>query len=98
MKVKELIAKYPNYQVIEMGYPDSIPFTMLPSELNGLRGKAYEKVEMELDVKGYEVYHEPVTCIDITHCVFGGKKRPNAHYDGTLYIYLKSDKPLFRKK
>ena len=97
MKVKELIKKYPNYQVIEMGYPDSIPFTMLPKELQGLSGKAYEKVEMELEVKGYKVYHKPVICVDITHCVFGGKKKPNAKYEGTLYIYLKSNKPYFKK-
>ena len=92
MKVKELIAKYPNYQVVEMGYPDSIPFTMLPKELDGLHGKAYEKVEMELEVKGYKVVDKPHTSIDITHLVFGGKKRPNKSYDGTLYIYLKGDK------
>ena len=92
MKVKELIAKYPNYQVVEMGYPDSIPFTMLPKELDGLHGKAYEKVEMELEVKGYKVVNKPHTDIDITHLVFGGKKRPNKSYDGTLYIYLKGDK------
>ena len=89
MKVKELIAKYPNYSVVEMGYPDSIPFTELPKELQGLSGKAYEKVEMELEVKGYKVVHKPHTDIDITHLVFGGKKKPNKSYDGFLYIYLK---------
>lgn len=93
MKVKDLINKYPNYNVVEMGYPDSIPFTMLPKELQGLSGKAYEKVEMELEVKGYDVIHKPFDSIDITHCVFGGKKRPNIHYEGTLYIYLVSGKP-----
>lgn len=91
MKVKELIAKYPRYNVIEMGYPDSIPFTELPKELDGLSGKAFQKVEMELEVKGYDVIHKPVTCIDITSALFGGKKKPNATYEGTLYIYLKGD-------
>lgn len=92
MKVKELVKKYPNYQVIEKGYPNSFPFADLPKELNGLSGKAYEKVEMELEVKGYKVDNKPFTTIDITHCVFGGKKRPNKSYDGKLYIYLKGDK------
>ena len=58
MKVKELIAKYPGYMVIEKGYPDSIPFSELPRELDGLRGKAYEKVEGELRVYGYSVSHK----------------------------------------
>ena len=96
MKVKELIAKYPGYSVVEMGYPDSTPFTMLPKELQGLSGKAYEKVEMELEVKGYKVYDKPHTDIDITAALFGGKKKRNRHYKGTLYIYLKSDKPYRR--
>jgi len=97
MKVKELIAKYPGYSVIEKGYPDSFPFTMLPKELQGLSGKAYEKVEMELEVKGFKVIHKPHTDIDITSTLFGGKKKPNQTYKGTLEIYLVSDKP-FRKK
>jgi len=92
MTVKELISRYPGYQVIEMGYPDSLPFSELPRELSGLRGKAYEKVEMNLEVKGYKVYDNPHECVDVTHLVFGGLKRPNAKYNGTLYIYLKGDK------
>lgn len=92
MKVKELISKYPNYQVIEMGYPNSIPFTQLPRELDGLYGKDFERVVMELDVKGFEAIDKPFESIDITHLVFGGKKRSNSHYKGTLYIYLKGDK------
>ena len=89
MKVKELIAKYPHYSIIEMGTPRDFPFTNLPKELRGLSGKAYEKVEMELEVKGYEVIAKPHTSIDVSHLIFGGKKRPNKTYDGTLYIYLK---------
>ena len=92
MKVKELIAKYPKYMVVEQGYPDSIPFTELPKELQGLSGKAYEKVEMELEVKGYEVHNKPFISVDITSALFGGKKGRNRHYEGTLYIYLKGDK------
>ena len=92
MKVKELIARYPNHNVVEMGYPDSIPFTELPRELQGLSGKEYQKVEMELEVMGYEVIDKPFTSVDITHLVFGGKKRRNKHYEGTLYIYLKGGK------
>lgn len=92
MLVKELIKKYPGYLVVEMGYPDSLPFTELPKELQGLSGKAYERVEMELEVKGYEVHDKPFTSVDITHCIFGGKKRPNQSFKGTLYIYLKGDK------
>ena len=92
MKVKELIAKYPKYSVIEQGYPDSFPFSDLPRELQGLYGKAYEKVEMELEVKGYKVIHKPHTNIDITHLVVGGKKRPNVSYEGTLEIYLRGKK------
>ena len=92
MTVKELIEKYPGYHVIEMGYPDSFPFGELPKELQGLSGKAYEKVEMGLEVKGYKVVDKPFTSIDVTHAIFGGKKRPNQSYKGTLYIYLKGDK------
>ena len=92
MKVKELIAKYPGYQVIEQGYPDSLPFSELPKELQGLHGKEFQKVEDELEVKGYEVFHKEFTSVDITHLVFGGKKRPNQSYKGMLYIYLKGEK------
>ena len=92
MKVKELIAKYPKYSVVEMGTPNDIPFTNLPRELQGLHGKAYERVEMELEVKAYQVYDTPHTDIDITAALFGGKKKRNRHYNGTLYIYLKGDK------
>lgn len=92
MKVSELIKKYPGYQVVEMGYPDSIPFTELPRELHGLYGSEYERVERKLEVMGYDVVHKPHTCIDVTHLVFGGKKRPNSEYLGTLYIYLKGNK------
>lgn len=92
MKVKELKAKYKGYQFIEMGYPDSIPFTELPKELWDLRGKAFDKVVDEMEVKGYEVIDKPVTCIDITAALFGGKKRPNSHYKGEVKIYLKGNK------
>ena len=92
MKVKELRAQYPNHLVVEMGTPRDIPFTNLPKELQGLSGKAYEKVEMELEVKGFEVVNKPFKSIDITHCVFGGKRRPSKSYDGHLYIYLKEGK------
>ena len=92
MKVKELIAKYPNHDVIAQGYPNSIPFTQLPSELQGLSGKAYEKAFMELEVKGYKVENKQFTSIDSTHIGCGGKKRPNKTFDGKLFIYLKSDK------
>ena len=93
MKYKELVAKYKGYQVIEKGYPNSTPFTFLPHELDGLHGKAYVRVLNELEVKGYKVVEKPTTSIDITHLVFGGKKRPNHTYKGTLYVYLTSDKP-----
>lgn len=96
MKVKELKEKYPNYNIVEMGYPDCIPYTMLPRELDGLRGKEYERVENELEVKGYKVVDKPFTSVDITAALFGGKKKRNRHYKGTLYIYLKSDKPYRR--
>lgn len=89
MKVKELIAKYPNYDVVMQGYPDSIPYTQLPSELNGLTGKKFMAVAEELEVKGYEAIAKPFTSLDITHLFMGGKKRPNKTYDGQLYIYLK---------
>lgn len=92
MKVKELIKKYPGYQVVEQGYSNSLPFTMLPKELNGLHGKAYTKVMDELEVKGYKLVDKPFTSVDITHCVFGGKKKPNRTYKGILYIYLRGDK------
>lgn len=91
MKVKELIAKYPKFKVIEMGTPRDIPFTNLPKELQGLSGKAYERVEMELEVKAYEVFETPGIDIDITAALFGGKKKRNRHYNGTLYIYLKGE-------
>lgn len=92
MKVKELVKQYPNYQVVEMGYPDCIPFTCLPKECQGLYGRALAKVIDELEVKGYEVIDKPHTNIDITHLIIGGKKRPNSTYKGTLIIYLVSDK------
>ena len=95
MKVKELIKKYPGYKIIEMGYPNCIPFTQLPSELNGLYGKEYEKVLNELEVKGYKVYHKPHTDIDITHLFTGGKKKSNPHYEGTVEIYLKGNKKIY---
>ena len=47
---------------------------------------------MELEVMGYEVSHKPFVSVDITSAVFGGKKRRNRHYQGTLYIYLKGAK------
>lgn len=92
MKVKDLKAKYPGYLVVEQGYPDSIPYTELPRELDGLRGKQFDRVCDELDVFGYEVYSKPFTSVDITSALFGGKKRPNKEYKGHLYIYLKGDK------
>lgn len=94
MKVKELLAKYKGYQVMPKGYPNSAPFTLLPHELDGLHGKAYDRVFNELEVKGYKVVERPTTEIDFTHLIVGGKKRPNNTYKGTLYIYLVSDKPL----
>ena len=96
MKVKELIAKYPRFQVVEMGYPDSIPFTQLPKECNGLYGSQLKKVIDNLEVKGYKAINKPHTNINITHVICGGKKRPNSHYEGILEIYLKSDKPQFK--
>lgn len=93
MKVKELVAKYPGYSVTEMGYPDSIPFCEMPKELQGKHGKEYVKILNELEVVGYEVIEKPHTDIDITHLIFGGKKRPNVSYKGYLNIYLVSDKP-----
>ena len=92
MKVKELKAKYPDYLVVEQGYPDSIPYTELPKELQSLQGKEFDRVCGELEVKGYEVVDKPFTSIDITAALFGGKKRPNKNYKGHLYIYLKGDK------
>lgn len=92
MKVKELKAKYPNHLVVEMGTPKDIPFTNLPKELRGLSGRAYEKVEMELEVKGYEVINKPFKSIDITAALFGGKPRKAKEYAGHLYIYLKEGK------
>lgn len=89
MKVKELLKKYPDYDVIEKGYPSSGPFMELPKELIGLYGKQYTKVCNELDVKGYKVISEPYESIDITHCIFGGEKRTNTKYKGRLEIYLR---------
>ncbi len=94
MKYKELVAKYKGYQVIKQGYPNTAPCVLLPEELNGLYGKAYKRALNELEVKGYKVVEKPTTSIDITHLLLGGKKRPNNTYKGTLYIYLRSDKPL----
>ena len=96
MKVKEIIKLYPNYQIIGKGYPTSQPFAQLPKELNGLYGREYEKVFNELEVKGYEVKENPHTCIDITHCVFGGAKRRNRSYRGTVVLYLVSSEPYRR--
>ncbi len=86
MKVKELKAKYKGYMFIEMGYPDSIPFTEIPSGNTD-----------EMEVKGYEVKNKPFTNIDITHSVFGGKKRSNQSYKGSIRIYLVSNKKRFNK-
>lgn len=96
MKVKELRKKYKGYKIIEMGYPDSIPFTMLPKECQGLYGKELAKVIDELEVKGYKVYEHPHTDINITHLILGGKKRPNPSYKGTVEIYLVSNKKRFK--
>ena len=92
MKVKELIAKFPHYQIVEQGFPDSLPFTQLPKELQGLQGREYYKVFYELEVKGFKALKKDYVCIDITSALFGGKKKPNPKYEGTLYIYLKGDK------
>ena len=92
MKVKELKAKYPHHLVVEQGTPNDIPFTNLPKELQGLSGKAYEKIEMELEVKGYEVTNKPFKSIDITAALFGGRQRKPKEYAGHLYIYLKEGK------
>lgn len=89
MKVKDLIKKYPNHQLIEKGYPNSFPFHDLPKELQCLHGKEYSKVLLDLEVKGYKVKDKPFTSVDITHCVFGGKKKANIKYDGHIYVYLK---------
>lgn len=89
MKVKDLIKKYPNHLLIEKGYPNSRPFSDLSKELQGLFGKEYNKVLLELDVKGYKIDNKPFTSVDITHCLFGGKKKVNIKYDGHLYVYLK---------
>lgn len=75
-----------------MGYPDCIPFTLLPEECEGLYGKQLAKVIDELEVKGYKVIDKPHTNIDITHLIVGGKKRPNSSYKGTLEIYLRGTK------
>ena len=93
LKVKELKAKYKGYKIVEKGYPDSIPFTMLPKELNDLHGKAYEKALDEWEVKGFKVIEKPHIDINITHLIVGGKKRPNSSYKGILEIYLKSAEP-----
>ena len=92
MKVKELTKKYKGYRIVCMGYPDSIPYTQLPRELNGLYGKEFEKVLNELEVKGYDVIEKEHTDTDITHLILGGKKRPNPTYKGYVHIYLKSVK------
>ena len=92
MKVKELIAKYPNHDVVEQGTPRDFPFTNLPAELQGLSGRAYQKVEMELEVKGYKVVNKPFKSIDITAALFGGRQKKPKEYAGYLYIYLKEGK------
>ena len=92
MKVKDLTKKYQGYHIIEKGYPDSTPFFDMPKELQGLYGKEYAKALSELKVYGYRVKHKPHVAIDITSAVFGGKKRPNTHYKGTVEIYLKGRK------
>lgn len=84
MKVKELKAKYPKHLVVEMGYPDSIPFSEIPDGNTD-----------EMEVKGYQVKNKPFTSVDITAALFGGKKRPNKTYEGHLYIYLKGNKKRF---
>ena len=92
MKLKELREKYKGYHILEMGYPDSIPFTELPIKTYGLVGKSYEKATEDLEVKGFKVYEEPYTDINITHLILGGKKRPNTTYKGSVEVYLVSDK------
>lgn len=92
MKVKELIINYPNHRIVYMGYPNCAPFTQLPEEVQGLYGNKLKKALDKLDVKGYKVTNHHFTDINVTHLVFGGKKRPNKTYDGILEIYLKGEK------
>ena len=82
MIVKELKAKYPGYMVVEQGYPDSFPFSEIPSGNTD-----------NCEVKGYEVHNKEFTSVDITAALFGGRKKPNKTYKGHLYIYLKGNKP-----
>lgn len=81
MTVKELKLMYPNYMIVEQGYPDSFPFSEIPSGDTS-----------NMEAKGYEVKNKEFVSIDITHCLFGGKKKPNKTYKGHLYIYLKGKK------
>lgn len=77
MKIAEIRKKYQGYSIVESGYEDSIPFTCIP------------KNSEELEVKGFEVHTKKVVEIDITHCLFGGKKRPNKTYKGIVYVWYK---------
>lgn len=92
MKVKELIKKYPGYEIIVQGYPNSIPFTQLPRELRGLTGKAFKRVCDELEIKGYKIVEKQYTSLDITYLITGSGERLDIAYKGTLYIYLKGTK------
>lgn len=82
MTVKELIKKYPNYQVLMMGYPNCIPYTCLPEELRGLHGRAFMRVANGLEVKGYEAHSVEFDSVSLVD----GEV---THYKGTLEIYLK---------
>lgn len=78
MTYKDMTKKYPGYQIIQKGYKDSRPFSML----NG--------VTDDTPILGYEVKEREIEYTDVTSAVFGGKKRPNPRYKGIVYVWYKS--------
>lgn len=77
MTIKELKAKYPKYDIIESGYKGAIPYTLMSG------------ITEDSEILGMEIITGDKTAIDITHLIFGGKKRKNKHYDGEIYVWYK---------
>lgn len=100
MKVKDLVAKYPDLCVVEQGYPESFACCDLPKEIdsgfvdrrtqdfiNEKKKAEYMAKLMDLPVKGYKAVKRPVTRVDLS---FVPQRRfVEKDYKGILYIYLK---------
>lgn len=101
LKVKDVVAMYPDLCLVEQGYKESYAGTELPEELFSLidfrlrdfpsaKVKAqYDQILMNMEVKGYQVLKKPVKDRDLNYLADWQKPYRKNEYPGTLHIYLK---------